>query len=52
MSTLSDSMQKRKLNVSMMLKVPIDLEIEVLGIPPTNCHQTEDKKEDKNFLTS
>ncbi|NMG06180.1 hypothetical protein DP117_04570 [Brasilonema sp. UFV-L1] len=33
-----------------MLKVPIDLEIEVLGIPPTNYHQVEDKKEDKKFF--
>ncbi len=50
MSTLPDSMQKRKLNISIILKVPIDLEIEVLGVPSTNCHQTEDKNEDKNFF--
>ncbi|WP_171977366.1 hypothetical protein [Brasilonema sennae] len=49
MSTLPDSTQKRKLNVSMMLKVPINFEIEVLGVPPTNCHKAEDKKEEKNF---
>jgi hypothetical protein len=50
MSTLPDSMQKRKLNISIMLKVPIDLEIEVLGVPSTNCHQTENKNKDKNIF--
>ncbi|MCC5606973.1 hypothetical protein LC612_09290 [Nostoc sp. CHAB 5834] len=43
-------MQKRKLNISLLLKVPIDLEIEVLGVPPTNCHQAEHKKEDTNIF--
>ncbi|QIR35870.1 hypothetical protein HCG51_03260 [Tolypothrix sp. PCC 7910] len=38
----SDSTQKRKLNISMMLKVPIDLELEVLGVPPVNNHHTEE----------
>ncbi|MBP5977429.1 hypothetical protein HW132_33125 [Brasilonema sp. CT11] len=50
MSTLPDSTQKRKLNVSMMLKVPINLEIEVLGVPSTNCQQAEEKKEDKKLF--
>lgn len=45
-----DSMQKRKINISIMLKVPIDLEIEVLGVPPTNCHQAEEKKENTNIF--
>lgn len=47
MSTLPDSTQKHKLNISMMLKVPIDLEIEVLVVPPTNSYQAEDTKQDK-----
>ena len=51
MSTLPDSLQKRKLNISMILKMPIDLEIEVLGVPPTNCHQTEDKN-NFNFIAN
>ena len=44
-------MQKRKVNISMMLKVPIDIEIEVLAIPPTNSHQAEEKKEDTNIFS-
>lgn len=40
----SDSTQKRKLNVSMMLKVPIDLEIEVLELPSINQHTDEQKE--------
>jgi hypothetical protein len=50
MSTLPEPMQKRKLNISMMLKVPIDLEIEVLGVAPINNHQAGDKNEDINFF--
>ena len=44
-------MPKRKVNISMMLKVPIDIEIEVLAIPPTNSHQAEEKKEDTNIFS-
>jgi hypothetical protein len=46
----SDTKQKHTLNISMILKVPIDLEIEVFGVPPTNNHQAEDKKEDINIF--
>jgi hypothetical protein len=49
MSTLPEPLEKRKINISMMLKVPIDLEIEVLALPPINNHQAEDKKEDTIF---
>lgn len=46
----SDTKQKRTVNISMILKVPIDLEIEVLAVPPTNNYQAEDKKEDINIF--
>ncbi|AFY99579.1 hypothetical protein [Calothrix sp. PCC 6303] len=49
MSTLPESLEKRKINISMMLKVPIDIEIEVLALPATNEHQSEDKKVDEIF---
>ncbi|MFL9462799.1 MULTISPECIES: hypothetical protein [Nostocales] len=43
-------MQKRKLNISMMLKVPIDLEIEVAGVPPINNQPVEDNKENQQLF--
>ncbi|MUG92550.1 hypothetical protein F7734_08785 [Scytonema sp. UIC 10036] len=43
-------MQKRKLNISMMLKVPIDLEIEVAGVPPINNQPVEDNKENQKLF--
>ncbi|MBP5976205.1 hypothetical protein HW132_26610 [Brasilonema sp. CT11] len=46
----SDTKQKRTLNISLILKMPIDLEIEVLGVPPTNNYQAEDKKENQNLF--
>ncbi|GAB1538553.1 hypothetical protein NUACC21_12150 [Scytonema sp. NUACC21] len=34
----------QKINVSMMLKVPIDIELEIVGVPSTQSQQTEDKE--------
>jgi hypothetical protein len=49
MSILPEPIQKRKLNISMMLNVPIDIEIEVLELPPKNHYQADDKNEDTIF---